>query len=838
MANWAIVIGVDQYWRPDVCLKGAVNDALAMRDWLLDVDGGDVPSRNLTLLLAPDPARELAGITWHEATYGNIVEAIELMLTRSQGDGERFFFHFSGHGLTSRNNFSDQSAIAAADFKDYLTTNSLTVKSLFELFLSTGFNEQFFFIDACRNMPFETEKRLGEYPNPRPPKVPGSPQFIMFATMRGVKAIEVRQPGSERGAFTGVLRNGLRGEGNAKRRDDGGDEYVVRWNSLFEFVETEVEAMRLDALKTSDGPIIQKPRQWGERGSENPVLSHFSTQFEKEVLEVDLDPQTVVGIAEVVISDIADVVDRRPPPLLGLPLQFQLSPGSYSVRAKAPGYTSRRRYEAVDLYKPSKVRLELQPESPGQPPGQPPDWAFTLTFSDPLAPLELADSSGRILATGRSPLIQYNLAPGYYRGRVVTPEGAQSEELFELASGVGVLVSLKAPPPSAGLLQRLALEAGFYQAPDNTIEPSEAVGAAASLKLSTVLALAAGAGIEVDSSYGSKLRSIGLPRFQNLSEPGAKQGVQVVFGDELAEVAEEAGWGEQELCCWPMDEETAVRSPRRKEASPWAGITTAVVTTRVGPHWLSLGSRNGIDLLVPVAVLPGFVTLVIMTRDIDGSTDLHQYMSWLPEFGTVPTHVIPGKLIDPDPSLNWRGARFGAIRRIELMQRYVASGRVTPTLADVNQLLWDKWQDPIAGCLGGYLLIRMGMHADLQIPARNLTTHFSGLPDSHVLMGAWHEALGEENAAIAAYLAALNNGVPLFRDGLMLLRAAINRFGLTHWRAPLLADLIERVPSGVLWSSASELPASLTTGDPKELGWLENPSLMSVQTPGDQPIWL
>ena len=30
MANWAVVIGINQYWLPRACLAGAVKDALAI----------------------------------------------------------------------------------------------------------------------------------------------------------------------------------------------------------------------------------------------------------------------------------------------------------------------------------------------------------------------------------------------------------------------------------------------------------------------------------------------------------------------------------------------------------------------------------------------------------------------------------------------------------------------------------------------------------------------------------------------------------------------------------------------------------------------------------------
>ena len=56
--NWAVVIGVDRYWSRQASLHGAVRDALAVRDWLVEPDGGNVPAENVRLLLAPAEAAD------------------------------------------------------------------------------------------------------------------------------------------------------------------------------------------------------------------------------------------------------------------------------------------------------------------------------------------------------------------------------------------------------------------------------------------------------------------------------------------------------------------------------------------------------------------------------------------------------------------------------------------------------------------------------------------------------------------------------------------------------------------------------------------------------------
>ena len=105
MANWAVVVGIDRYWSDAANLRGAVRDALSVRDWLLDPAGGNVPAENLQLVLAPgpnspplDPELEQLPV----GTKANITVAINNLIQLSGGIGERLFFFYAGHGLTAR----------------------------------------------------------------------------------------------------------------------------------------------------------------------------------------------------------------------------------------------------------------------------------------------------------------------------------------------------------------------------------------------------------------------------------------------------------------------------------------------------------------------------------------------------------------------------------------------------------------------------------------------------------------------------------------------------------------------------------------------------------------
>ena len=103
MANWGVVIGIDQYWSEGAHLRGAVRDALSVREWLVDPTGGNVPPENIQLVLSrADHSPEVdEGLAPTLATKANIILAINNLMDLSGGK-ERLYFFFAGHGLTTR----------------------------------------------------------------------------------------------------------------------------------------------------------------------------------------------------------------------------------------------------------------------------------------------------------------------------------------------------------------------------------------------------------------------------------------------------------------------------------------------------------------------------------------------------------------------------------------------------------------------------------------------------------------------------------------------------------------------------------------------------------------
>src|SRR5687767_12810174 len=123
MARWAIVIGIDQYWRPDACLKGAVNDALKFSTWV--IERAHVPEENVFLLLGPAADRSVPAKSARPTRRG-MIDVIDKLAAESRLKGERLFFYYAGHGLSNRRDRGEEQALLPEDFSDRDTQQSFS----------------------------------------------------------------------------------------------------------------------------------------------------------------------------------------------------------------------------------------------------------------------------------------------------------------------------------------------------------------------------------------------------------------------------------------------------------------------------------------------------------------------------------------------------------------------------------------------------------------------------------------------------------------------------------------------------------------------------------------
>ncbi len=164
-----------------------------------------------------------------------------------------------------------------------------------------------------------------------------------------------------------------------------------------------------------------------------------------------------------------------------------------------------------------------------------------------------------------------------------------------------------------------------------------------------------------------------------------------------------------------------------------------------------------------VSVLPDRLSLVIFTQDENGLVELFQYL---------PT-LVPGEQFDSRQNL----ARFPVLQRSELIQRAYFAGRLEEPDQNAQELLYAKWIEPVAGALGGYILLTLNpQHYLLRTAVNNMSQYYPGLSDSHILNGVFHSLQETPSREIwRDFQRAYETGLPIFAEGLGRLKKAIEK---------------------------------------------------------------
>jgi hypothetical protein len=450
--RWAVIIGIDEYADPAARLRGAVRDANAMYAWVTaPADrGGGVPPENVLLMLGRNAASDpppAGAMPITDVTKDSIVRNVKQLVATASKQEDRLYFYFSGHGFSTRAGATLDAAIAAGDFSSTFPDHSISLASLFEYFQGSPFLDQYFFIDACRNLPFSADQQVDTgkiSPRPVPDASrPAVQQFRLYATSPGVKAKEV----DERGAFSAELFRGLAGAGKAKAWLGGEEKYIVRVSRLFEFVRVAVTTRKL----ADDKPdFIQVPTRDGQAGAidreSDPVVVQFDADaFPDARIDVLLDPADKAADATVSVLRDGNVVAQKT--AAEQPVSFLVPPREYSVRTEVPGKSALPAKKPIDAYdapdRPQQLTVQILDV-----PALPVHFgvgATRLTVQGADA-LEIADSTGKVVRNGSGQLDVKGLPPGFYRVRAVREDSDVEEELIELEPGATETVRFSPAP--------------------------------------------------------------------------------------------------------------------------------------------------------------------------------------------------------------------------------------------------------------------------------------------------------------------------------------------------------------------------------------------------------
>jgi Caspase domain len=776
VSNWALVIGVDDYGTPGLNLSGAVRDAERFRDWVLEQSAHPVAEENLRFLTARTDGGEPGdGIP----TKDNVVAAINDVIARSNGAGDALFFFFSGHGLTAWVANREEGAILTPGFDAQHPEHSLAIRSVLEFFETLQYKDQFFFIDACRNAP-QQDFEIGRWPIPRrrDPGLPPVQQFVLYATSPGLTAAEDAWEGL--GEFTKVLVPAL--EGDAKAWSWERNCYEVRWEKLATHVKDAMEAAKIATRPGHHPPEggwpIQVPQDTGSRGVEGRQRDALLASIPRTAvppieltIELSGDPrydEAELSILDAVAAPVASALKVTDESYV-----FTLPPKTYAVVARTTDKRVGRVEAPIDLYdKPLTRVIPLGPEGPvaeprlGEQPGK-----VVVEAVDPLTIVELRDEAGTVVEAqkvdGASGRATFEQPAGFYRVRLIGPGGPSDEQFVVLGSGEEARANELRPAEAAARTIALAKAAGGrYDGEGRALSFPQFDERLEWAAPSTIMAVALGIGLG-----GGRSSVLAAPA----KALAGKSGV-AFYGVDFG------GLDGLRVRVWPAGEGIP-KDPAALTVSKTRTVSL-VHETEPGPHWLAIEHKDA-TTVVALPVLPGRLATVIA------------------QFGAQRPRVYqfhPSTKADSSSTPE-------RLRRVEHLQRTLLSGWIDGAHHLARELAGSAAEDPFAGLLAGYVLLRMGSYDELPAIADAVSAAAPRLSDSYILRGEYaaHGADPDLVARDQAFAQAINSGIPAFGEGLTRLIEGLRASGLMHPRAALVRHIFQQHARGLMWAAFEPL---------------------------------
>ncbi len=207
--DYALVVGFSDYDPSHYgldSLAGPANDVAAIRDWLEDRDGGNLPSANIVSF----PVHSRLDASQY-AVDDALLSVIEKAKTSSGTSARRFYFFFCGHGQTDSAGFREDNALCLPSWTKVKRHRALSSMEYAEYMRTrTDFQETWMFLDCCRT---KAVKAAGFRPTLDSPALTNktSNSFIAFATSAMSEAFEDTGAANPQGHFTKVLIQGLKG---------------------------------------------------------------------------------------------------------------------------------------------------------------------------------------------------------------------------------------------------------------------------------------------------------------------------------------------------------------------------------------------------------------------------------------------------------------------------------------------------------------------------------------------------------------------------------------------------------------------------------------------------
>ena len=801
----ALIIGLDGYAGEDA-LTSCVQDAVQFRDAL--IQRGLVAEQDAELLTLPATAGATA------ATVG----AIRARLFEYYANGDqidRFFFFYAGHGILANANASrtrTHTVLVPTECEDMRRDAGLLLPfdELRETMERCGPREQFYFIDACRDLVEDRNPDVGTLGFAGTPASHARSQSVLFAvsplgTARAAK--------HGLGVMTGHLVEALQSDRLAVDYDDEQGRFVITVQSLKRYTEARIAASLQNEPSWTLRYQLPELRSFGPSASALVVV-----ESPPEVpLTVHIDPDRVAAKTRVSVYLRGSLVQAAWPPLANHQ-HARLGPQTYRLKAQHPSLPIEPTELTVDLRHTNEARFRVVPGeekvaevtaigTPQVSEAHPGLESYRRTTRyrigtvsaitmEPTTTIELEGQAPPYLQIRRYGRLVEQVAAGTYRVRFRLGDRVQSETEIEVTPDaiIKVLPSLEASPLLHEALDtRRFVEAALL---------SETIGPMQSGVLQTLLAMIGIKHLDIDDQLFHQLTS--LVRAVRPEDYQRRPIVVVVALDgKWPELPEELL---PRIAC-EIDADHAGTRQWTKPIQPLASRNIGYARIGAVVAWparhsfpIVIRSPELGVIRIAAAAVDGRATIATVVARPDGSVDISQSILAFPgEPDPIGPHAPYGRLV----------------RTLQLGQLLYRSGDLIDYMLRgddplFRELMDAKWIDPVVTVMAFFAHRRAVAAGTLNDPgdrtfqlahtvADNLVRSFGSLPDSQVVYALTFP--DERNRVLDRLLDA--NAVPILADAAVELAARAHE---TQRDAAVVAAVATMVP-GQIWCLCREAAA-------------------------------